>query len=522
MFEDIKSGSVRSPTFPQDQRFSFANDHGAYNPAVLREQFAPHWFGKRLAGASLAFLLLAGAGGLIEASIPGNARFEARVLAVIPDDENGVKTPMSDVVRYVSALFSSSEVRQAARSEFGSDIVDTVSVSSEERAPVVLISADESDAALARAAVDYFAERLAAVKVDDDGAEDTRRALELTWQDAQTELQAFEAGNPATDNADGIDSSLVDIAALKRAVEAARERTEAAEKLNLKAVLDGRVDDDLVTPALTALTLQYTQASAELGALSEKLGPRHPQYLAAKSAMAAAGQKIRREINLIVKEARAEAQSAAGALLKAEKQHAKTRGRVSAADTELQRLQAAVSAAKANLDAFNAEQLTLPPARFRMISPASRVEEPLFEPGLISLAGLAAGALAGLVLFVVGGRRSAARSEYLQHEGYRPAMPVGLPAKAEPGILQQFDALEKAWPSTGRWDAMPEAANDEAEQQFEPEVRALARRLAELRQRAERAAYAGSEPSLEAALADMRRLRRKVGNLAEARQKRTY
>ncbi len=518
MFNNTQQPYSRARAFEQENRFSFANDSVPPSATPYGASSYGLSFGKRILAACAVCLGLASAGGIAALLVPAETHYQARVLAVISDNEAGVKPPMRDVVHFVTSTFTSDAFSTAARAEFGSIAANSIAVEREENAPVVLIASHVQDAALARATADYYARHLTDTKPVDTGVEETRRALQATLQNAQRELADFEQGGAS---ADEIAAPVVDLAELGRAAEEARARAESASKLSLKAVLSGNVDEDLMTPILTELVQQHTEAGIELQSLTEKLGPRHPQFLAAKAAKAAVEQKISRELKRIAKAARAETQAASAEQMLAEKQHKEVAGQQNTLQSQRAQLLEAVNAAAANLQAFENAQPPSPPAHFRLISPAVSISQPMYDRAMVSLAGIAAGILAGLGVFAMMAPRKQ-RETVVRPMLFERRQAAELAKPVEPGILEQLSLLEEAWPETGRQDEMPTAANDEEAQTIDPAVRLLAMRLASLRQRAGQAAQAGSQPKLEDALVEMRRLRRKVRELAEAKQRRNY
>lgn len=506
-------------------RFSFANDRGE---AIFEAKVEPRrrlgWPRLVLALLMLGVFSLVGVFGARLA--PQTHRYEARILAIIPEAEGEASPVMSDVLGYARGKFNSRETHEAVLKDIGTDPLSALTIEQEGSAPVVSISADMEDGAFAEMAVNYFANQLTKPEVRDPGLVDAHHALQDTFDKAKAELAAYQAG-PANAQSELEQGAITPqeqaaaLANLKQAAELARERAADAEKLTIQAVLAGTVPEDIATERLKSFVEQYAQANAEFEALSGKLGPKHPQFLATQTSVNAIRQRIGLEIGRIVKGARAELQHAAAAELAAEKQVATQDAQRQENQGELARLQGAVHAAQANLVDFDQSAPPLPPARFRLISPATSVESGLTDSMFYVLGGIGAGLLAAIIALVMPLSRSA--PVYHQVLPFEPASPVEKTPRRvnKPGILEQLDMLEASWPETGRGQKIPVAVNDEAAQPIEPDVRELALRLAALRRRAEKAAQAGSQQAMESALSDMRRLRRKVGILAAARENRS-
>lgn len=507
MVRDVNPQIARSHSSRWENRFSVAND-------VAVGHLPPEGrFFKRFLIACGAFAFFAAAGGIAALTLPGDTRYEARVLAVMPqaDDAKQVNPSMSDVVRYARTVMSSQNTLNAAKARFGDDRAKTITIGEESDAPVITVSTSLKDAFFASQTVDYFAGLLTSVKDVEPGADGARRALQQTLDDARAELEAFDA-EMASDPANVAEINPSDTAELKEAAEAARERAVAAGQLSLKSVLAGQVSPDIMTPTLSSLLEQYLNAEAELQALGDKLGPRHPQYVAAKTYLSTAKTKMTEEIRRIVKSARADTQAAAAEQMKAEKESAEMASRQEDSVAHRQELQMAVQAAEANLSSFDKAAEPLPPARFRLISPATLVDEPNEASGMLILAGLASGALAALFILLQTGRREARTGSAREDAAFGTVHERDL----EAAVLEDFDALRGDVRVADWQESLPYAANDEEVQTYSPEVRALAMRLATLRKQVEEIAGVESQPSLEETLVEMRRIRQKVHQLKKS------
>lgn len=521
MYEKAQTLAAQRMPHAWDDGFSVANDKGRGSRGT-QSLNAPQSSGRfrRFILAAGAFAFFAGVGGILTFALPFEPFYQARILAVMPQSEGGeVGTPsMDDVASYAKARLTSDEARASAKAKFGEDRADLISVKPEHEAPVLDITTTLEDPAVAQETVNYFADILIAAKQAVPGADGARRALLETLHEAKAELAAFEvdgSGEPA----ETLRLDDADPAQLQETAEAARERALAASKLSLNAVLTGKASPDVMSPTLLGLVEQYMQAKAEVEALSDKLGPLHPQFVAAKTYLAASERRITDEIARIVKAARAEIQSAAAAQMKADKSNSELATLNTEREARRADLQAAVDAAQANLDVFDRSLEPLPPARFRMISPATRIEMPYMQSDLIIAASLALGLIAALIVFVRAAPQRPTEQTIRNRFKAEPPMTVATEELWDTDILDAVDLIHRDRDEDDWQHRMPRPANDEEVQTYSPEVRALAMRLAALRKRAEAAAEAESQPSIEEALAEMRRLRSKVQVLAKARNR---
>ncbi|MCO6187095.1 hypothetical protein [Rhizobium sp. L1K21] len=522
MFEKAQSFATQQLPHEWEQRFSVANDQ---TPDFHRSgRFtAPRGNGgfRRFLLASGVFAFFAAAAGVLTLALPNEISYQARILAVMPQPEElegSVSASMEEVISYARTLLTADATRASAKTKFGDDRTDLISVTLEHASPVIDIATSLQDPAAAQETVNYFADVLTTAKQAEPGADGARHALEQTLDEAKAALAAFDEEAPgALPEALRLEDS--DPAQLRETAEAAHERALAASKLSLNAVLTGKVSQEVMTPTLTALVDQYMQAKADVEVLSDKLGPLHPQFVAAKTYLAAAERRITDEIARIVKTARAETQSAAAEQMQAEKSSSQQASQKAEYDARRADLQAAVDAAQANLEAFDRSLAPVPPARFRMISPATRIETPYVRTDLIILGGLALGFVSALLVFARTRRHMPVENQFRDH--FKAEPPVAVNAmNFDMAVDDTVDVLTtRRFENDWRYEARC-AANDEEVQTFSPEVRALAMRLAALRKRAEEVAEAESQPSIEEALAEMRRIRSKVRVLSETRNRR--
>lgn len=146
---------------------------------------------------------------------------------------------------------------------------------------------------------------------------DTRiEALQADLNDAERAVEEFKAENDLV----GINGELLDdrqIIALTNQLAAARATKVAVKvkadnlaKARIEDVLVGTFPEEFLSGTLIELRKQYSQAKAAADSLATRLGPRHPQYIAAQSSLESTRNEIRSEFRRIVASSQSELQRA--------------------------------------------------------------------------------------------------------------------------------------------------------------------------------------------------------------------
>ena len=244
-------------------------------------------------------------------------------------------------------------------------------------------------------------------------------ALRADLDAAEREVETFKAENDII----GAGGELIDdkqILALNDQLSNARA-AKVAIKVRAESLAGARFDDiiagtfpeELLSPTLAELRKQFAQTKASADALSTRLGPRHPQFIAAQSSLEAVRNEIRNELRRIVAASQTELQRAVETEQDLSSQLATAKSRAvdqSVEFVELRELDRKASATRAIYESFlkrsreTSERSSLMTRNIRIISSA----EPPLEPAgpsrkLIVIAGTVVGMMAGAGLALLAG-----------------------------------------------------------------------------------------------------------------------
>ncbi|MEJ6782079.1 GumC family protein [Aminobacter sp. Piv2-1] len=246
--------------------------------------------------------------------------------------------------------------------------------------------------------------------------EELRKAVEA----AERKVEAFKAENDIID-AQGRLITDDEIQRVNDQLTAARARTlelnaraASTRNVNVESALSGSLPEAVASPAITELRAQYATLTQEADRLSVKLGPRHPERLAAEAQLTGARERIAAELRRIAASIQVELRRAVQTEqeLAARLAQLKVRqGEVSNELVTLRELDRDVAAKRAVYESFllrareTGEQKDINPANITVIS---RANPPLESTGprraVIAVAGSLLGLLAGIGL---GGLRGA-------------------------------------------------------------------------------------------------------------------
>ena len=460
----------------------------------------------------------------------------ARILVVVPGTmtrsaADGVTDAGPAIAQAIAALKTPAVIASAAKHlalQSGTEttknnraglLADALRITREADAPVIAISADLPDQALAVDLSNY----LSRILLDVPSAGQPVIASPVDNK-AQAALNSFALGDGAkiTSQRDEIAGSEAAIRYMDATIAGTRKRLDEVGKARVSDVLAGRFPTDLATPQLESLLSNYAAKKADYEGLTLKLGPLHPQLKAAVTELEATKASIASEVTSITMTARqtlqtlVTKQATLKATLAAQKAElASLEDRQAYLKAQLKPMPVSgevASGPTANGPTANGQGAPSPQARYRLISPAT-VAVPDVEGTLINrVAAALLGLLIGAVI-LFGGRTSRSRTHVIARTEPKMA------AKPAPrSILDQIAELEKMWPETGRKNAMPQATNDEPLQHEMRHARQAVTAMSALRAQAQQAANpdfdrdpsATSQASLEQVLADMQKLRAKV------------
>ncbi|MCY0093548.1 Wzz/FepE/Etk N-terminal domain-containing protein [Hoeflea ulvae] len=249
---------------------------------------------------------------------------------------------------------------------------------------------------------------------------DTRlNALRNDLDAAEREVERFKAENGLV----GVGGQYIDdkvILALSEQLATARAmkvgikvKADNLARLKPDDVLSGAFPEELLSANLTALRKQYTDTRSSAETLATRLGPKHPQYIAAQSALNTISSEIRDELRRIVASSQTELQRAVETEQELASQMAVAKSRAMDQSVEfvtLRELERKATATRGIYEAFltrsreTSERSNLLTRNIRVISAA---EPPLRNIGpsrkLIAIGGMFAGLFAGIgVALLVG------------------------------------------------------------------------------------------------------------------------
>lgn len=187
---------------------------------------------------------------------------------------------------------------------------------------------------------------------------------------------------------------------------AARVKAENLQEADVAVVIGGAFPEEFLSANLVELRKQYAQSKANADSLGSRLGPRHPQFIAAQSSLESITGQIRTELRRIVASSQSELQRAVETEqeLASQLAVAKTRSLDSSEElVTLRELQRKAAATRQIYEAFlkrsreTSERGNLNTQNARVISPA---EPPLSPDGpsrkVIALGGMFGGAAIGI------------------------------------------------------------------------------------------------------------------------------
>lgn len=192
-----------------------------------------------------------------------------------------------------------------------------------------------------------------------------------------------------------------------------RVKAENLGKVRIDDVLSGAFPEELLSTNLTELRKQYTETKSNADSLATRLGPRHPQYIAAMQSLKTITNEISAELRRIVASSQTELQRAVETEQELASQMAIAKSRAIDQSVELvtlRELERKANATRGIYEAFltrsreTSEQSNLSTRNVRVISPA---EAPIQPAGpsrkIIAIAGMMAGLFAGLGLALLTG-----------------------------------------------------------------------------------------------------------------------
>ena len=249
---------------------------------------------------------------------------------------------------------------------------------------------------------------------------DTRiNSLRADLDAAEREVERFKAENGLV----GVGGQYIDdkeILALSDQLANARAmkvgirvKADNLARVKIDDVLSGAFPEELLSANLSELRKQYAQTKASAESLATRLGPRHPQYIAARQSLETITNEISAELRRIVASSQTELQRAVETEQELASQMAVAKSRAIDQSVELvtlRELERKANATRGIYEAFltrsreTSERSNLSTRNVRVISPAEAPLQPMGPSRkFIAIGGMIAGFLAGLGLALLAG-----------------------------------------------------------------------------------------------------------------------
>ncbi|SFK63863.1 Uncharacterized protein involved in exopolysaccharide biosynthesis [Mesorhizobium albiziae] len=381
-----------------------------------------------------------------------------------------------------------------------SNLAESLTVERGGKTFVVVISArsrnPEKSALIANTLTDVFLQTYGEIQSDTAG----RAADELTSRLAQLradveaaerKVEAYKTENDLVD-AQGRLISDDEMVKLNEQLSIARARTlelnaksASTRELDVNAVVAGTLPEEITSNVMTELRSQYASLRQEGDRLAVKLGPRHPQRLAAEAQLAGAREQIQAELRRIISANQVELKRAVQLEQQLASRLAQVKvrqGGVSEDMVALRELEREAAAKRAVYESFllrareTGEQRDLNTANMSVISKAY---PPLQAVGpsrsMISIAGMMLGLLAGIGIGAARGALESLRDD-ANPSGPRRPRPAG--GSDDPGGSGHRSPSRGASdPSPRRPERSSQTRRDGWTAQFEAETRQAEARL---------------------------------------------
>lgn len=315
---------------------------------------------------------------------------------------------------------------------------------------------------------------------------DTRiNSLRADLDAAEREVERFKAENGLV----GVGGQYIDdkeILALSDQLANARAmkvgirvKADNLARVKIDDVLSGAFPEELLSANLSELRKQYAQTKSNAESLATRLGPRHPQYIAAMQSLETITNEISAELRRIVASSQTELQRAVETEQELASQMAVAKSRAIDQSVELvtlRELERKANATRGIYEAFltrsreTSERSNLSTRNVRVISPAEAPLQPMGPSRkFIAIGGMIAGFLAGLGLALLAGAIESIRAyNGMQAQARFPGSASGgYPQPPSPGPRTPPGGPgQRFWPSGNTEMPGRDAAADAAGQPY--------------------------------------------------------
>lgn len=370
-------------------------------------------------------------------------------------------------INLIRELISGKEPASDSNQRVLEELRDSLAVSRDSKTFVIIVGVDtrdpEKSALIANKVVDTYldseGEAQSGLLERTSESIDTRiNSLREDLDEAERAVERFKAENGIVGVAGqyiddkeilAVSDQLANARAVKVGI---RIKAQNLAKANPEDVLSGAFPEEYLSSNLVNLRKQYTQTKSTADALATQLGPRHPQYVTAKSSLDTTRSEIIAELRRIVASSQLELQRAVETEQELASQMAVAKSRAMDQSVEfvtLRELERKATATREIYEAFlkrsreTSERSNLSTRNIRVISPA---EPPLQPTGpsrkLIAIGGMVTGFLAGLGLALLFGAVESIRSHggpgAHRRGGNQPFDPYpGAPDPGRRGVLHR-------------------------------------------------------------------------------------
>lgn len=354
-------------------------------------------------------------------------------------------------VSLIRQLFTGKSAAEEGEQKALNNLREALSVFRDAKTFVIIVGVDTRDAEKSA----LIANQIVETYLDSEGQAqssllertsesiDTRlNSLRSDLDAAEREVERFKAENGLV----GVGGQYIDdkeILALSDQLANARAmkvgirvKADNLARVKIDDVLSGAFPEELLSSNLSELRKQYTQTKSNAESLATRLGPRHPQYIAAMQSLETITNEISAELRRIVASSQTELQRAVETEQELASQMAIAKSRAMDQSVELvtlRELERKANATRGIYEAFltrsreTSERSNLSTRNVRVISPAEAPIQPMGPSRkIIAIGGMVAGFFVGLgVALLVGAVESIRAYNGGQSQNRYPGSPFG-------------------------------------------------------------------------------------------------
>ncbi|SJZ98011.1 GumC family protein [Consotaella salsifontis] len=249
-----------------------------------------------------------------EANLTGDPEFNGSA-------KEGLGALISDILPFGQE--NEEQAREDTRLKTIANLRDRLSAARAPKSFVITLSVKSEDpdkaARLANLVADKYLDEQARIQSDTarratDALSSRLDELRKRVSDAESAVETYKAENQLI----GVNGRLIDddyivsinneLARVRAQIASLQAKADSMRNADVDAVVKGAFPEELTSEALVRLRSSYADLAHAAASLSAKLGPRHPQRIAAEEALASARQAIAGELQRVVGAAQTELQ----------------------------------------------------------------------------------------------------------------------------------------------------------------------------------------------------------------------